>query len=114
MTFLAKRLQQFLATIIMCIASNSALAETPQLAADGWHTWRVTAAESASDWCCFQWNGGVPKQKSCDLDDLRSGYNNSNDQNTVVSKMQIYVLTSDGKPKKNTRPEFAMPRYIRI
>ena len=100
MTFPARRLKICLAVLITGLASNSANADAPQLAADGWHTWRVTAAESASDWCCFQWNGGVAKQKSCDLDDRRSGYSNSNDRNTVVSEMQIYVLTSNGEPKK--------------
>jgi hypothetical protein len=72
----------------------------PRLTTDGWHKWRVTAAENAPDWCCFQWNSGISKQKSCDLDKRRNGYSSSDDQNKVISEMQIYVLTSDGEPKK--------------
>ena len=100
MTFPARQLQVCIAVLVTSISSNSAVAETPQLGADGWHTWRVTAADNASDWCCFQWNSGVSKQKSCDLDDRRNGYSNSNNDDTIVNEMQIYVLTSDGEPEK--------------
>jgi hypothetical protein len=100
MTFPVRQLQVCIAVLVASISSNSAVAETPQLGSDGWHTWRVTAAENASDWCCFQWNSGISKQKSCDLDDRRNGYSNSHNDDTVVNEMQIYVLTSGGEPKK--------------
>jgi hypothetical protein len=100
MTISARRLPIFLAVLFTSFSGISAHAEAPQLTSDGWHTWRVTAADNASDWCCFQWNSGVSKQKSCDLDDRRNGYSNSSDNDTIVNEMQIYVLTSGGKPEK--------------
>ena len=96
----ARKLPICLAVLITSVAGNSAVAETPQLSADGWHTWRVAAAENASDWCCFQWNSGVSKRKSCDLDDRRNGYSSSFDQARIVDEMQIYVLTRGGEPKQ--------------
>ena len=100
MNSLTKRLLPVFAILIASGANESALAETPQLTANGWHTWRVTAAENAADWCCFQWNSGVSQQKSCDLDNRQNGYSRSDDQVVPVDEMQIYALTGGGELKK--------------
>ena len=81
------------------LAFSSASAEMPELSANGWHTWRVEAAEDAADWCCYQWNSGVSKQKACDLDGKRGGYSSSRKDGTVVEEIQVYALTDNGKLK---------------
>lgn len=100
MNSLAKRLLPVLAMLIASGANRNAIAEMPQLSDDGWHTWRVTAAENAADWCCFQWNSGISKRKSCDLDNQQNGYSRSDDLVVNIGEMQIYALTSGGELKK--------------
>lgn len=100
MIFSAGRLKLLLAVLTASAANDGAFADTLNLTDDGWHTWRVAAAQHAPDSCCFQWNSGVAKRRVCDLDKRQNGYSRSDDQSSVVSEMQIYALTRNGELQK--------------
>lgn len=95
------RKKQWLAmACIACLVSPSVSAAVPDLNANGWHTWRVTAKANASDWCCFSWNSGRSTRKSCDLDGRNISYSSSDEDDFVVDEMQIYAYTQAGKVTK--------------
>jgi hypothetical protein len=94
------RLQLSSVLLIAGFVSNSADAAIADMSADGWHTWRVAAAESAPNWCCFAWNGGNLQTESCDLDSRHGNYGSSDDSVSGVGEMQMYALMNDGKVSK--------------
>jgi len=94
------RLQLSSVLLIAGLVSNSADAAIADMSADGWHTWRVAAAESAPNWCCFAWNGGNLQTESCDLDSRHGNYGSSDDSVSGVGEMQMYALMNDGKVSK--------------
>jgi HEAT repeat protein len=99
-TRVLQRLQLSSVLLIAGFFSNSADAAFADMSADGWHTWRVAAAESAPNWCCFVWNGGDLQTENCDLDSRHGNYGSSDDPITGVGEMQLYALMNDGKVSK--------------
>ena len=83
-------------SLLAALAAEQARAEVIDLAMDGWHTWRVAAADNAPDWCCFQWNRGIASTGECDLDGRQINYGSSRDNPTGPGEMQIYALVDDG------------------
>lgn len=72
-------------------AGGTAAADMPSLGSDGWHTWRVAAAEHAPEWCCYTWNQGRKSTEGCDLDVDRRGYGTSDRPFGSVDQVQLYV-----------------------
>lgn len=86
--------------LIAGLAGDVASAAIANLSADGWHTWRVAAAETAPNWCCSIWNGGSLQTQSCDLDSRHINYGSANNSTTGVGEMQLYVLMQDSEVEK--------------
>ena len=77
------------------IATGAAAADTPALGSDGWHTWRVPAAATAGEWCCYTWNRGRPIGKGCNLDEDEHDFGSIDGQLGKSSQMQLYVRLAD-------------------
>jgi hypothetical protein len=82
--------------LIVCLAGNAAFAALDNITDDGWHTWRVAAAEAAPNWCCFIWNGGNVQTRSCNLDSRHINYGSADADAAGVGEMQLYALIADG------------------
>lgn len=75
-------------------APTAPAATLDSLETDGWHTWRVEAAESAPAWCCFSRDGqGAPR--TCNLD-RQSGYGNCNGA-ALNGFAQVYAKIESGE-----------------
>lgn len=72
----------------------------PTASADGWYTWRVAATDDSPSWCCVNWNGGRSVPGTCQLDDRRHGYSNTDDHLPETGELQIYALLVDGKAER--------------
>jgi len=94
------RLQVSSALLIAGFVSNSAAAAIADMSANGWHTWRVAAAKSAPNWCCFAWDGGNLQTERCDLDSRHGNYGSSEDSVAGIGEMQVYALMNDGEASK--------------
>ena len=88
---------QFLALIVLSLfASKPVAAEFPNTQTDGWYTWRVTAAAAAPNWCCYSWNSGVAREKTCDLDSSNHGFSSSDDETNNSDELQVYLKMASG------------------
>jgi hypothetical protein len=86
--------------LMACLGNSNAVATITDIGTEGWYTWRVAATDSAPDWCCYEWNGGVAKNKSCDLEGKQSTFNAHSDVVDFVEHMQVYVLLDGGTVQK--------------
>ena len=87
-------------TLMVCLGNSIAAAAITDIGSEGWYAWRVTATDNAPDWCCYEWNGGVAKKQSCDLDGRQSAFNSHSDFADDVEQMQVYVLLDGGDVEK--------------
>lgn len=81
--------------IFLYSAAPGLAADTPALGSDGWHTWRVAAAPTAREWCCYTWNRGRPVGKGCNLDRDEHDFGSIDGQLGKSSQMQLYVRLAD-------------------
>ena len=97
-----KLLKMRFATLVLVtsVACNAAFAEMPELAADGWHTWRVSATEIGADRCCFEWYSGEARRTACDLDSRHVSFGSSDSVVDESAMIQIYALVQDGGVSK--------------
>ena len=79
----------------LTLAQAAALNEAPELAANGWHSWRVTAVDGAPSWCCGSWNRGVATPTSCNLDDHDNHFDDDYRFDGSPAEMQVYVKTEN-------------------
>ena len=86
--------------LMACLGSSNAAATITDIGTEGWYTWRVAATNNAPDWCCYEWNRGVAKNKSCDLDGKQSTFNSHSDVADFIDQMQVYVLLDRGDVEK--------------
>jgi len=86
--------------LMACLGGSNAAATITDIGTEGWFTWRVTATDNAPDWCCYEWNGGVAKDETCDLDRRQSTFNSHSDFTDDVEQMQVYVLLDGGDVEK--------------
>jgi HEAT repeat protein len=86
--------------LMACLGNSNAAAAITDIGTEGWYTWRVAATENAPDWCCYEWNRGVAKNKSCDLDGEQGTFNSHSDLADYVEQMQVYVLLDGGTVQK--------------
>jgi hypothetical protein len=86
--------------LVTGVASNAISAEMPELAVDGWHTWRVSTTEVGADQCCFEWYSGEARRTACDLDSRRVSFGFSDSVADESALIQIYALVQDGEVTK--------------
>jgi hypothetical protein len=86
--------------LVTSVASDAASAEMPVLAADGWHTWRVSATEIGADRCCFEWYSGEARRTACDLDSRHVSFGSSDSVIDESAMIQIYALVQGGDVSK--------------
>ena len=86
--------------LIVGLGNRNAAATISDIGSEGWYTWRVAATDNAPDWCCYEWNGGIAKNKSCDLDGNQSTFNSHSDFADYVEQMQVYVLLDGSTVQK--------------
>ncbi len=84
------------ATLLVC---SPAAAQLTGMTDDGWHTWRVTAIESAPEICCFRWNMGKPSARGCNLDKGHGGFSTNSDGGNATGELQVYALLEGGEVK---------------
>lgn len=93
----ALRQSLLLCTALSVFALPVARAELQDLRADGWHVWKVAASGSASQICCYSWQGGGSRRCGCDLDGRREGFKTTDDVVSNSGDLRIYVRTEGGK-----------------
>jgi hypothetical protein len=86
--------------LVTTVACNAAFAEMPELAADGWHTWRVSTTEIGADRCCFEWYSGEARRTACDLDSRRVSFGFSDSVADESAMIQIYAQVQGGEVTK--------------
>ena len=91
------RFQIFTLLVLSLFATKPAIAAFPDVEADGWYTWRVNAAADAPGWCCYSWNSGTPREKTCNLDSGHGGYSSNDESGGMNGELQIYALMKSGK-----------------
>lgn len=89
-----------LCTALLAFAAPAARADLKALGADGWHSWKVAAIESASPICCFSWRRGVMRQCGCDLDGLDAGFGSADELQDAANELKIYVRTDGGRVRE--------------
>jgi len=82
--------------IIVSLTSLPAKAQITGLTGEGWHTWRVTAVNSAPEMCCFAWDRGAAARQGCDLDSRRGGFSTASNVIDVSKDVQVFVHLDDG------------------
>ncbi len=90
-------LQLSVSALLVLFASNLMAATLDELADDGLYTWRVAAVAEAPSWCCYQWAGGKPKRRACDLDSSNTGFSSGDDNLPATEEVQIYIDIQAGE-----------------
>ena len=86
------------AAILLCaLAASPVAAQLTGLTGDGWHTWRVAAADTTPEICCYRWNMGQKSSPGCDLDDGHGGFSTDDSNSSVQNELQIYAKLVDGQ-----------------
>ena len=86
--------------LVTSIAIDAASAEMPALAADGWHTWRVSTTNIGADQCCFEWYSGKARRTACNLDNRHVSFGSSDIIVDESAMIQIYALVQGGDVSK--------------
>lgn len=85
---------------VACLMSPLASASMDDIAGSGWFTWRVEAAQSDHEWCCFSWSAGNKQSGNCDLDSSHVSYGRNEKAESGSGQMQFYARLQNGNVTK--------------